>query len=340
MNEYIEIQFRKKGKPLRVKRQVPGGIELDEPDPLQRTVYVAFDAANEITRYRMRRVRQLQGWGPAEFKLTRSVEDGTIVLRGVEPLALPQGRYSLRVRLQEARTRESRKTVDVPEDGHGVFVVEVETDDRQVAVDLHDCDAAIHRVLAASRLDDQDALSWLEDDWRPTRKACLLNLLASLRVRPGVTTPLIQGVEHFFWITHDRAYARVDRGLLAQLEALALHERQPFYREGRPKAPIHLRLLEELPEPPEVRALFDPKGLVSFRGEGRPSLQTVVAEPPPGFSYTYAEFDLDLGNPLQDVVGVVVHMGELLDGKPTNHLDMRKALAKTKARDFLYYTLS
>ena len=31
-------------------------------------------------------------------------------------------------------------------------------------------------------------------------------------------------------------------------------------------------------------------------------------------------------------------MGELLDGKPTNHLDLRKSLAKTKAKDFLYYT--
>jgi hypothetical protein len=44
-----------------------------------------------------------------------------------------------------------------------------------------------------------------------------------------------------------------------------------------------------------------------------------------------------LSNPLQDVVGFFVHMGELLDGKPTNHLDLRKKLAKTKAGDFLYY---
>jgi hypothetical protein len=38
-------------------------------------------------------------------------------------------------------------------------------------------------------------------------------------------------------------------------------------------------------------------------------------------------------NPLHDEVGFVVHMGELLDGKPTNHLDLEKKIARTKARD-------
>jgi hypothetical protein len=33
-------------------------------------------------------------------------------------------------------------------------------------------------------------------------------------------------------------------------------------------------------------------------------------------------------------------MGELLDGKPTNHLDLWKPLAKTRARDFLYYRVT
>ena len=53
-----------------------------------------------------------------------------------------------------------------------------------------------------------------------------------------------------------------------------------------------------------------------------------------------ALLDLDLGNPLQDVLGFVVHMGELLDGKPTNHLELRKALAKSKAGGFLYYKVT
>ena len=92
MNEYIEVMFRRNNKPLRIKRQLPGGIVLDEPDPITRTVSIGFDPANEIADYRMRRVRQLQGWDPGQFKLVITVEDGSLVLRGVDPLALPQGR--------------------------------------------------------------------------------------------------------------------------------------------------------------------------------------------------------------------------------------------------------
>lgn len=79
---------------------------------------------------------------------------------------------------------------------------------------------------------------------------------------------------------------------------------------------------------------------LSFRAEGKPSLQMVVAVPPVGLPDTYAEFDLDLDNPRQDVVGFVVHMGEPLDGRPTKHLDMRKKLAGTKAGRFLYYRVT
>jgi hypothetical protein len=68
-------------------------------------------------------------------------------------------------------------------------------------------------------------------------------------------------------------------------------------------------------------------------------MQIVIAVPPPELPHTYVDLDLDLGNPLQDLLGFVVHMGELLDGKPTNHLDLRKKIAKTKAGGFLCYTV-
>jgi hypothetical protein len=337
MNEYIEARLRRKNRPLPIRRQVPDGIELDEPDPIQRTVYVGFDAANEVTRYRLRRVRQLQGWEPSQFKLKMAVEDGALKLRGVDPFALPPGRYSVQIRLEEARTRTRRRTVQVPDDGHGTLVVDVETDDRVAAIDVTDCDPAVRRILEASILDEQPATAWLAERKRATRKACLLNILASLRIRPARSAPLIDHVRSVFWVSNDRIYTRVDRTLRPTLEALASDPARPFYREGQPHARIHLRLLDHLPEPTEVRAHFTPTGLVSFRGEGRPSLQAVVAEPPPGLPYTYAEFDLDLGNALQDVVGFVTHLGELVDGKPTNHLDLRRDLVRTPARDYIYY---
>jgi hypothetical protein len=337
MNEYIEVRFRRNDKPLRIKRQLPEGIELDEPDPIQRTVSIGFDAANEITEYRVRRVRQLQGWDPGQFRLLVSVEDGTLVLRGVDPHALPEGRYTVRVRLEEATTRQQVRTVDIEEDGHAVSMVDVETDDRDVDVELGD-DEDINRVLEASSFDGETALEWLDDDWRPARKACLLNLLASLRVRPTLSAPLIEQVRNFYQIGTERAYGQVDREFLTRLEELANDPKKPFYREGRPKAAIHKKLIESIPR--EIRPLFSPDRLLSFRGEKNPSLQAVVAEPPAGYDFTFADLDLDLGNPLQDIVGFIVHMGELVSGDPTNHLDLRKKLAKTPAGNFLYYRVS
>jgi hypothetical protein len=335
MNEYIEIRLRRNNKPLRIKRQVPGGIELDEPDPIQRTVAIGFDAANEITAYRMRRVRQLQGWDPAQFKLLISVEDGSLVLRGVDQLALPEGRYTVRVRLEEAKTREQTRTVSLDEDGHAVSLVDVETDDRGVSVDLRTCDGEIARVLDASSVDGEVAVAWLDGDSRPARKACLLNLLASLRVRPTVSDPLIAHVQGFYQVGTERGCAKVDREFLPRLEALAIDPKKPFYREGRPVDAMHKQLIESIPK--DTRPLFSADRLLSFRGEGSPSLQAVIAEPPAGTDFAFADIDLDLGNALQDCAGFVVHMGELLSGDPTNHLDLRKTLAKTRAADFLYY---
>lgn len=338
MNEYIEIRLRRNNRPLRIKRQVPGGIELDERDPIERSVHITFDAANEITRYRLRRVRQIQGWQPGEFKLLFSVEDGAIVLRGIDAYSLPEGVYKIAMNIEEAKTRPASRTVNVTHDGAGTLDVIVETDDRAVESDLSMCDPVIRGILERSTIDGQNALDWLADDTpRATRKACLLNVLASLRARPTAGDHLARHVRAVFWVEHDRAYATVDREMFDRFEALAADPRRPFYREGRPRADIHLRLLDRLPEPPDRRVLFVPEALVSFRGEGQPSLQAVIVKPPAGNTYTYAEFDLDLGNALQDIAGFVVHMGELVDGKSTNHLDLRARLAKGPAKPFLYY---
>ena len=104
MNEFIEIRFRRKGKPFPLKRQVDGGIEFDEPDPIERTVGVNFDAASPATRERMNSIRRVQGWDPGQFKLHVAVEDGALMLRGVNGHALPEGLYKLKVAIEEART--------------------------------------------------------------------------------------------------------------------------------------------------------------------------------------------------------------------------------------------
>lgn len=339
MNEFIEVRFRKNAQRLRVKRQVPGGIEFDERDPLERTVGFQFHGRSEVTRQRMRNIARIQGWAPGEFRLNVSVQDGSIVLRGVNPHGLPAGAYDVRVEVEEAKTTQDDRKADVDQDGHDVLTVDVTMDDRSVDVDLEDRDARIGNVLDRSTVDGAAAVAWLESAQpRPTRQACLLNLLASLRIRPSLSAPLIDLVHDVYEVRNDRVYAKVDRQFLATLQALALDPAKPFYEEGSPQAAIHQRLLTELPEPPDVKARFG--GLRSFRGEGRPSMQTIIAVAPADLPHTYAEFDLDLGNPLQDLVGFVVHLGELLDGKPTNHLDLRQDLARTKAKEFLHYTVT
>ena len=337
MNEFIEVRFQKHGRRLKIKRQLLGGIEFDEPDPLERTIGIGFSARSEATRFRMDSIRRIQGWDPGQFKLNVSVEDGSILLRGVNEHALPEGHYQIRLQVEEAKTPRAQ-TAAVKHDQHAVVTVDVTMDDRVADVDLAAIDAGIFGVLDRSQVDGAAAMDWLVNrNRRATRQACLLNLMASLRTRPTAGDPLLPLVDHVFFVGNDRLYARVDRALLTRLRRLADDPRRPFYAEGPPHAQVHGRLLEEMPETPDVRARFT--GLLSFRAEGTPSMQVVVAVPPPDLAHTYAEFDLDLGNPLQDIAGFFVHVGELLDGKPTNHLDLRKPLAKTTAKEFLYYTV-
>jgi hypothetical protein len=336
MNEFIEVRFQKNGRRLRIRRQRQGGIEFEEPDAIERTVGISIDGRSEATRERMRSIRRIQGWDPGTFKLNVSVEDGSLILRGVDSHGLPEGLYRLRFEIEEAKTLGGFQSADVDHDGSAVVKVDIEMDDRRIDVDLGDCDSQIKAILDRSTIDGMAAADWVQDDdHRPTRRACFLNVLASLRTRPTLSQPLVALVHDVFLAANERIYANVDRTLLDQLKTLVDDPAKPFYAEGKPHAPIHGRLLDAIPEPIEIRARY--KEMLSFRGEGRPSLQAVIAVPPPDLPHAYVDFDLDLGNPLQDVLGFVVHVGELLDGRPTNHLDLRKTLAKTKAGPFLCY---
>src|SRR5688572_24804152 len=104
MNEYIEVKFYRNDRWLKLKREVPGrGLEFDEPDPIARSVYIGISGSNAITKYRIDRLRQVKGWEPGVIKLLPSVEGGVLVLRGVDQDSLPEGRYELRIGLEEAK---------------------------------------------------------------------------------------------------------------------------------------------------------------------------------------------------------------------------------------------
>jgi hypothetical protein len=342
MHEYIEMRFRRRSKPFRVRRQVANGIEFDESDPLTRAVNIGFSANDASTEYRMARIRQLKDWPPGQFTIPVSVEDGSLVLRGVDAYSLPEGRYRVTVNVTGAKVVRISGPVTVPHDGHGVVDIELKTDDRTIEVDLDGADSSILRVLENSILDGQAGSAWIVDgDIRPTRRACVLNLLASLRVTPLVSSALINNVTGLFRAGDDRAYANVTTSFFSTVSQLADRDDRPFYREGHPAAKIHEELISAIwDEEPATKPYFTTSSLLSFRAEARPSLQLVISTPQANFDHTFADLDLDLGNPLQDLAGLLVHAGELLDGKPTNHLDLRKRLTKGKAKPYLCYTLA
>ena len=342
MDEYIEIRLVKNGRRVRIARRTGNGIVLDERDPIERTIGIAVAPRGEPTRLRMDNIRRTQGWLPGQFDLKMSVEDGAIILRGVTPHALPEGFYKIRLQIEEVNSTGGWANVRLEHNAHVVVDIPLTMDDRAVSVDLSACDQRIQEVLDRSRLDGDAAVSWVTSaQKRPTRQACLLNLLASLRVRPRLSQPLIALVDHVFHAANDRVYARVDKRFHTVLRDLADDDDQPFYAEGPPHAKIHEQLFVYMDETAAVKARFE--GLLSFRGEspaGRPSMQVVVALAPADLPYTYAEFDLDLGNPLQDIAGFFIHMGELLDGKSTNHLDLWRKLRDTPAGPFLNYRVT
>ncbi len=345
MHEYIEIQFRRRGKPFRVLRQVKSGFEFDETDPPTRTIDIGFAAADEGTEIRMRRIRQVKGWDAQRFEMRVSVEDGSLVLRGDDPFSLPEGWYSITANVNGAKVKKvAKRRVEVVQDRHAVQQIELELDERTIDVDLAGADPTIQGLLDASTLDGQVGTNWVQDESiRPTRRACALNLLATLRVTPTRSAPLLAEVDCLFLGRDDRCYARVTPAFYARVLALSDMPNNKVYAEGVPHAKIHEELLAAITDfDATAVGCFGPSGLWSFRAEGSPSLQMVIATPTTTFPMEFADLDLDLGNPLQDLAGLFVHVGELLDGKPTNHLDLRARLHKANSATapFVYYSVT
>ena len=68
MHEYIEVQFRRNGKPYRIKRQVSSGFEFQETDPPTRMIDMGFAPFDDGTKYRMAHIRQVKGWGSRQSR--------------------------------------------------------------------------------------------------------------------------------------------------------------------------------------------------------------------------------------------------------------------------------
>ena len=313
----------------------------NETDATPRGLVFEFDGDTNVTKFHMDRVRKLRNWKPFEFNLNLQMFDGNIVVTGVDARALPAGRYWFRLKIADLKLPKERKTIEIKENGEAVVDLKAQKDKRDIRLTggINTFDPELRRILQApqSRLDGSAAWDWLNSkNPRPRRKACLLNLFAKLRTAPTVTDPLVRQVQHVFFADVDRAYMRVDRDFFTRIEALARDPQKPFYEEGSPKSASHRRLLDRISS---FEGDIDQYKLVSFRQEGGNSMQAVIAHVPQDAGRNvYADLDIDLGNPLQDVVGFVVHVGELIDPGRTDHLGLRAKLGKNKRiAPYLFY---
>ncbi len=150
---------------------------------------------------------------------------------------------------------------------------------------------------------------------RAVRQACLLNILAMARVTPTKANHLLAHVTDVFFAAPS---------LLQRLVRLSNGPRKKFHREGPPTGGVHAALLFRIEDDRRV-------------WPGTPSLQTVVAYPMEGVTAGrhYADLDLDLGNPLQDVVAFLIHVGELLNPGRTDHFKLVTKRKQGKAGEFL-----
>jgi hypothetical protein len=335
MNEQIRIRLTTDGAPLAITMTRDGVVLRGESGAAPRRVRLALQPFGAPTRKRVEQVQQREGWPRGRFDLNVTGMTDGVALAGVKPNTLPPGIYDGRLSIDDLRLSD-RGTfrVEIPEHGAADTLLQATEDPRQVRLSrpLQAFPDAVRRLLVApaSVIDGQALEQWLDSMTpRASRKACLLNVLAKLASAPAAVADTVESI---FFADVDRIYTEVGSGCAPLLQQLAMDPRRPFFPEGTPKAEVHFRMLDRAGV---ARADYE---LRSFRQAGRNSLQVVTATPKPGRgSRRFAEFDIDLGNPLEDVVGFVVHLGELLDSSRTDHFALRSALMASPAGEFLFY---
>jgi len=343
VNESFLLRFKAGNKYWTITDLSAGaGIKFSElKDDEWHPLTFEFDARDDpISQGALNQVRADHSWQPWEFRLSLVPEAGAIRVSGVDASGLPPAHYWCRLRIEAVKVSTAKLDFQIKQGATDqVVVVNVTPDTRDVELHLDDChDLDVAQLLSvASPLDGGSLEAWLRGDRSAEEKACALNLVAALRVHPSTTAPFIQRVGSIFKVRPDRVYASVDPALRDWLDTLSKDPSLPVYAEGPPHAPIHQQLLDTLPIVADRTAGYS---LASYRAEGHPSLQAVIAIPPANYAQRfYADFDLDLGNPLQDVVGFAIHMGELLAATQTDHLGLWNDLGKQTTGDFLYYSV-
>ena len=327
----IYLQLRRKGTGHKVPVHRFGGYGLrlrDDGDTFARRVLLKLRANNRITKKKL----EAPGVSP---RLHPYVSEGRVALRADD---LPSGSYRLKLFVEDLE-------IDAPGQGYRIDVgtsggvaVDLPVEDRESRRLVFPngpggLDPRMQDIIDASTIDGRPGRSWLTRSIRrPQRQACLLNVLAKLTAVPPKGGSLIRSVRDVVFAESDRACLRVDEDFHPKVALMASDTppRQSFIAEGRPKAEIHFRLMERVLGRRLDAAARASLRLSSFRERARPALQLVTLRRGGVETPDLAEVDIDLGNPLLDVVGFVTHMGELAAPGRTDHFDMHRRLARRK----------
>ncbi len=344
MNESFLLTFTRGGAPFNViGASNGGGVTFDEPNPYTRGFDFQFGSDNPVMDAKWQGVWQRLGMDPGTYEFIPAAVGGALRLSGLDANALPSGDYWIRaVALEDETVSRQKQSFTIPPNGSAGVTIVLPLDPRKVTLALG-VDPKIARLLdCLCPLDGGSLRAWLNNPKvEARRKAAALNLVAKLRSFPTTADPFIDLVLGVFEGKPDRIYASVKPELLDRLSALSSGDNAIVQDEGTPFDAVHDELLLDLPVAPDA-AVADHYSLDSFRADGRPSLQSVIAIPPPGDPHGYyADFDLDLADSLEDVSGFIVHMGELASGTLTDHFALHDELAQdSNIEPFIYYSVT
>lgn len=338
----IVIRFMQQGVEIPIDALGKDGVTIGgERDASPRRVLLTLDAADPITAMQMQQIRHREGWAPGQFRLKAQRAGGRLTFVPMRSGALPNGRYRIRLRVDDLGLPSTLATVAL--NGTAPTVLDLEAHPVNPAITMKDAaDVSLRRVIRApaSRIDGMPVAEWLGSPApRTSRKACLLNLLATIRSLGGPRGSLLDEVDSVFFADCDRIYAQVSAAFLARLrQGPGAGAGADFIVEGKPRSPVHKKLLKCMAE--KTLGNGGAYELISFRHSGSPGMQAVVATPKSGRGPLFADLDIDLGNPLEDVRGFAIHMGEMIDPAVTDHLALHDVLRQPPTGEFLLYDLA
>jgi len=280
--------------------------------------------------------------GDQDLTLTPRVDNGDLVFDC--NTALPPMLYQVQLRIAGLKVR-GPVLFEVPFDPKTAAPIPISISMKRVRLiaDPLAFDPQIRNLVASPKsvIDGMPAADWLQrDNVDAQRKACVLNLLAKLRCVPSPDNPVIAQIDHIVALQLERMYVRIAPALAD--DSSLLLQGDVFDDRQAPTSPTHQLLVKwiktKLPPLPETATYV----LRSFRQAiTHDSMQIVVAKPSDQpDAGRYADIDIDLGNPLVDVVGFLTHIKELIenDGEVTDHFTVHKDFVKDATlRQFLYY---